>query len=163
MVLRTVRFNRGSYGSLFFSHRTVLEAKEPQKWVVRGYPGQTVRSGPGFKTLKIIPTSRSITFFFSSSIKLETLSVLVFSSYPNHMYSTWTSILEPNWYIRFNSTFGFSQKTKNKKWIIARRKKFGYNNNNSVIRSGRISRPKRPGYATCRLIYFFFLKKSRIW
>ena len=115
-----------------------------------------VRSG--FQNLEDNPyITFNYFFFFSSSIKLETLSLLVFSSYPNHMYSTWTSILEPNWYIRFNSTFGFSQKTKNKKWIIARWKKFGYNNNNSVIRRGRISRPKRPWYATCRLI----LKKKK--
>ena len=30
-ILRTVRSDRGSYGSLFFSHRTVLEAKRTAK------------------------------------------------------------------------------------------------------------------------------------
>ena len=47
----TVRSDRGSHGSLFFSIERFLKLKEPQKWTVRGFSGWTVRSGPGVKTM----------------------------------------------------------------------------------------------------------------
>ena len=50
-VLKTVRFDHSSHGSLLFSHRTVLETKKLQNWEVRGFLGWTIRSSPSFKTL----------------------------------------------------------------------------------------------------------------
>ena len=46
-ILRTVRSDRGSYGSLFFSHRTVLEAKRTAKMNGSRFfqSDHTVRSG----------------------------------------------------------------------------------------------------------------------
>ena len=48
---KTVRSDRGSHGSLFFSVERFLKLKEPQKGAVRGFSGRTVWSGPGLKTI----------------------------------------------------------------------------------------------------------------
>ena len=53
MVLRTVRFNLGSYGSMFFWHKEVLKVKRTEKmrgsWLTES--DRTVRSG--FKTMLV--------------------------------------------------------------------------------------------------------------
>ena len=48
IVLRTIRFDHGSHGSLLFSHRTVLEAKKTSKLMNSRFFGRTIRSGPDF-------------------------------------------------------------------------------------------------------------------
>ena len=64
-VLKTMRLNCSSNGSLLFWHRLVLKLKEPWLWEVHGFPGQTIRSSPGFKTLD--STRSSTLLFFSPS------------------------------------------------------------------------------------------------
>ena len=53
-ALRTVRSDRGSHGSLLFSHRAVFEAKRIAKMNGSKFPGWTVWSSPGFKTLMYV-------------------------------------------------------------------------------------------------------------
>ena len=51
-VLRTVRSDHGSHGSLFFFPKErFLKLKKPQNWEVHGFPDRTGWSGTGFKTL----------------------------------------------------------------------------------------------------------------
>ena len=53
MVLKTVRSDHNSHGSLLFPIERFLRLKEPQKLTVRGFSSRTVRFGLGFKTLVI--------------------------------------------------------------------------------------------------------------
>ena len=52
-VLRTVRFDYGSSGFMYFSHRAVFKGKRTAKNERFEVFHQTVRSGPDFKTLLI--------------------------------------------------------------------------------------------------------------
>ena len=61
---KTVRSDRGSHGSLFFSVERFLKLKEPQKGAVRGFSGRTVRSGPDLKTM----TRRALSLYLSTVI-----------------------------------------------------------------------------------------------
>ena len=60
MVLKTVRSDHNSHGSLLFPIERFLRLKEPQKLTVRGFSNRTVRFDLGFKTLVKIKILRRI-------------------------------------------------------------------------------------------------------
>ena len=60
MVLKTVRSDHNSHGSLLFPIERFLRLKESQKLTVRGFSSRTVRFGLGFKTLVKIKILRRI-------------------------------------------------------------------------------------------------------
>ena len=63
----------------FFPIERFLRLKELQKWVVRGFSGWTIQSGPGFKTLHSCASYISLLFFITSLLFFFSLGLCFWS------------------------------------------------------------------------------------
>ena len=96
-------------GPCFYPIERFLQLKKPQRWMVRGFSGWTVRSGPGFKTLILF-----------SPLVFCILSYIMRHHVLDHVRYKWMDIHRRIWSIMFLKNFRAKKNIyfKVERWII---------------------------------------------
>ena len=95
----------GPFFFFFFYIERFLGLKEPEKWMVRGFSGWTVRSGPGFKTLILF-----------SPLVFCILSYIMRHHVLDHVRYKWMDIHRRIWSIMFLKNFRAKKKKNLNLW-----------------------------------------------